>query len=377
MDGGRFRVAIDTTPLLGQATGVGRYTRELLLAMLAMPVGGGSVEERPDELVGTAFTWRGHEALSGLLPEGVARAGRRAPARLLATSWQRTDLPTLPMLGVKADVFHGTNYLLPPLGRKMAGVLTVHDLSYLRMTAAVSAASARYRELVPRGLKRAKLVVTLTQAIADEVMAEYGLDASRVRVTPLGVNEDWFAEDTPAPEGLPERYLLFVGAVEPRKDIATLLTAFRQLRREEPETPPLVLVGPAGWGPALDTAGLTGRDVIRLGYLDAAKLQSVVAHASALCYPSLYEGFGLPPLEALAAGTPVVASDIPAVREVISGAGPGVRLVPVGDADALSQAIRETLVAERVPAPGRAHARQFTWNRTAKLTIGAYRAASS
>ena len=372
MAGRALKVAIDTTPLLGQATGVGRYVRELLLAMLALPV-----DERSVELVGTAFTWRGHDELSGLLPAGVTRAGRRAPARLLATSWQRTDLPTLAMLGVRADVFHGTNYLLPPLGRKMSGVLTVHDLSYLRMTATVTAASMRYRELVPRGIKRAKLILTMTQAIADEVMAEYGLDQSQVRVTHLGVNEDWFAEDTPAPVGLPDRYLLFVGAVEPRKDIAILLTAFRQLRRQEPDTPPLVLVGPPGWGPVLDTAGLTGADVIRLGYLDAAQLQAVVAHASALCYPSLYEGFGLPPLEALAAGTPVVASDIPAVREVISGGGPGVRLVPVGDADALSEAISDTLVAERNPGPGRAHARQFTWNRTAKLTIGAYRAASS
>ena len=138
-----------------------------------------------------------------------------------------------------------------------------------------------------------------------------------------------------------------------------------------------MLVGPAGWGPALDTAGLTGADVIRLGYLDAAALRSVVAHASALCYPSLYEGFGLPPLEALAAGTPVVASDISAVREVISGAGAAVRLVPVGDSDALAQAIRDTLNAERDPRPGREHARQFTWNRTAKLTFGAYRAACS
>ncbi len=239
----------------------------------------------------------------------------------------------------------------------------------------VSAASARYRELVPKSLQRAALVLTDTEAVAAEIVDEYHLPADRVRAIHLGVDPAWFEVAGPPPPGLglPERYLLFVGTLEPRKDVATLLAAFRQLRRADPQTPPLVLAGPAGWGPALDTAGLTPADVIQLGYLDTTALRAVVASAAALCFPSLYEGFGLPPLEALAAGTPVIASDIPPLRETLNIVTASVTLVPVRDIDALSQAIMRTLAAPPDPAPGRAHARRFTWAKTAASTAQAYR----
>ena len=113
-----------------------------------------------------------------------------------------------------------------------------------------------------------------------------------------------------------------------------------------------MLAGPAGWGPALDTAGLGPSDVRQLGYLDGPTLRSVVAHAAALCFPSIDEGFGLPPLEALAAGTPVVASDLPVLREVLAAAGTAVRFFPPRDADALAEAISSTLAAPRDPAAG-------------------------
>ncbi len=289
----------------------------------------------------------------------------------------------MPMLGVRADIVHATNFVLPPPGRHRAGVVTVHDLSYLRLPGTVTPATARYRRLVPQALKRAALVLTPTHAMAQEVAAEYGLPADRVRATPLGVDPDWFDPSHaagPAPGGLPERYLLFVGTLEPRKDVATLLTAYRALKHAHPDAPPLVLCGPAGWGPALDTAGLGEGDVIQLGYLDTQQLRPVVAHASLLCFPSLYEGFGLPPLEALAAGVPVVATDIPTVREVVGEAGPGVTLVPVRDPDALADAL--WIACSTPPEPdgveqGRRHARAFTWRRTAELTAAAYRAATA
>jgi glycosyltransferase involved in cell wall biosynthesis len=330
-------------------------------------------------VLAAAFTWRGHEQLSGRLPAGVRAAGRRAPARLLQASWRYVSLPTMPMLGVRADVVHGTNFVLPPPGRGAAGVVTIHDLSYLRHPETVSSASARYRELVPASLRRAAIVLADSHALAEEIAAEYGLAADRVRAVPLGVDPAWFgaSPQPPAELALPERYLLFVGTLEPRKNLATLLTAFRRLRETDPSTPPLVLAGPPGWGPALDTAGLSEADVRQLGYLEPSALRSVVAGAAALCYPSLYEGFGLPPLEALAAGTPVVASDIPALREVLGGAGAGVRFFPARDADALAEAMRVTITDPSDPASGIAHARTFTWVRTASFTAMAYRDAVS
>jgi glycosyltransferase involved in cell wall biosynthesis len=369
-----LRVALDATPLLGQQTGIGRYTAELLRELVALPPG-----ERPQEVQATAFTWRGHADLAGRLPAGVTATGRRAPARLLQAAWRRVEAPAMPVLGVRANVFHGTNFVLPPPGRGRAGVVTIHDLSYLRYPETVSAASARYRELVPKSLRRAALVIADSQALAGEIAEEYRLDPDRVRAVPLGVDPAWFtaARNPPAHLALPERYLLFVGTVEPRKDLGTLLVAFRRLREQDPSTPPLVLAGPAGWGPALDTAGLAASDVRQLGYLEPAILRSVVAGATALCYPSLYEGFGLPPLEALAAGTPVVASDIAALREVLQGAGDAVRFFPPRDADALADAISATIGAPREPSAGVAHARTFTWVKTASFTAMAYRDALS
>ncbi len=373
---GRVRVVLDGTPLLGARTGVGRYTAHLIEELARDP--------RFDVAV-TAFTWRGQAELADALPAGATSAARRIPARLLQVAWERSELPPIELLTGRTAIVHGTNFVQPPAWRAQ-GVLMIHDLAYLRLPDTVSAASARYRTLVPRGLKRAAAVVTPSRAVADEVVAEYGLDPALVTPTPLGVDPAWFEVTAPGPgwlaaRGLPERYLLFVGSLEPRKNVATLLSAVRRLRADRAELPPLVLVGPPGWGPALDVAGLPDGAVVPAGFLPDDDLRRVVAGAVALCFPSLYEGFGLPVLEALAAGTPVVAGDGPAVREVAgpltgpdTGSGTAVHLVDPRDPDALADAIG-TVLDQRAafdPEPGRRHARSFTWAATAARTAEVY-----
>ena len=361
---------LDATPLLGPRTGVGRYVEHLVRELAGLD---------SLDLVATAFTLRGAGALPAAVPAGVQVRHRPAPARALQAAWDRLELPPVEWLVGRADVVHGTNFVLPPL-RRAAGVLTVHDLSYLRYPETVAAASLRYRTLVPRGLRRAAVVVTPSQAVAAEVKAEYGL-GDRVLATPLGVDEGWFgATPMPATEltarGLPERYLLFVGTVEPRKGLPALLSALRLLhdsdRVADPDTPPLVLAGPPGWGPALETAALPPGAVLSAGYLDTADLRRLVAGAALLAYPSVYEGFGLPPLEAFAAGVPVVASDLPVVREVT---GELAALAPVGDAAALAAAVRATLADPGDPVARRDRARGFTWAACAARTAEAYRLA--
>ncbi|KPM51403.1 glycosyl transferase family 1 [Frankia sp. R43] len=373
-----MRVVLDGTPLLGPRTGVGRYTAALLAGLGELA----RVDQLDLDVAATAFTWRGSAGLAAALPPGVRPAARRVPARLLQDAWMRSEHPPTEWLTGAADIIHGTNFVLGPLAAA-DGVLTVHDLSYLRTPDTVSEASARYTTLVPRGLRRAAAVLTPSQAVADEVIAAYRLDPELVTPTPLGVDPAWFTAAAPArswlaAHGLPDRYLLFVGSAEPRKNLPALLEALRRLRATERDTPPLALVGPPGWGPALDTAGLPPEAVVTLGYLDDAELRSVVAGAAVLCFPSRYEGFGLPPLEALAAGTRVVAADIPAVREVVGGAA-GVRLVAGGRADAFADDLAGALSAA-LSAPangtetarGRDHARAFTWRRTAELTAAVY-----
>jgi glycosyltransferase involved in cell wall biosynthesis len=370
-----MKLAVDATPLLGPRTGVGRYVAGLVEALAGLP------GREPEEVVLVPFTWRGTAGLPSVAPAGPrVRCGRRrVPARLLQAAWGTVAFPPVEWLAGRVDVFHATNFVAPP-ARRAAGVVTVHDLSYLRYPQMVTAASARYRDLVPRALRRGATVCTPTAAVGAEVADAYRLPPERLVVTPLGVGRVWRTAAPADPawlaaRGLPERYLLFVGSREPRKNLPTLLAAYRELLAAGEAVPPLVLVGPAGWGEALDLAGLSASAVRAPGYLPEKDLVRVVAGATALVYPSWYEGFGLPALEALACGTPVVAADLPALREVL---GDQAELVPPGDQAALADALARVLEdpgGEPARAARRAHAAAFTWAACAEATMSAYRRA--
>jgi glycosyltransferase involved in cell wall biosynthesis len=385
------RVGLDATPLLGPRTGVGRYVQGLAeaLAGLAGP--------EPEELALVPFSWRGTRDLPSVAPSGprIRPGRRRAPARLLQAAWARMPWPPVEWLAGPVDVFHATNFVAPPT-RHAATVVTIHDLTYLRYPEMVTDASARYRHLVPQALRRGAVVCAPTAAVATEVAAEYGLGADRLVVTPLGVDERWRHPTPPDPtwlatHNLPPRYLLFAGNREPRKNLPTLLAAYRELISNRvvgvgngptategagtATVPTLVLVGPQGWGKTLDTAGLPPDKVRTLGYLPEPDLVGLVAGAAALVLPSLYEGFGLPALEALACGTPVVASDLPALREVL---GDQAELVPADDPAALAAALARALDdpgGEPARTARQTRAAGFTWENCAQATLSAYRLA--
>jgi len=282
----------------------------------------------------------------------------------LQEAWARSEWPSVELVSGRTDVYHATNYVLPPL-RRARGVVSVHDLTYLHSPDLVDSTSRRYRALVPRSIARASAVLALSHSVADQIREAY---APRVPVIPiaLGVDPLWATAAPPDDTlrrrlGLPSSYLLFVGTLEPRKNLATLLQAHALLR----DAPPLVLVGTSGWGREVDLSGC-----VTPGYLDDAALRSVVAGAAAVVLPSHDEGFGLPVLEALAAGTPVVASDLPVHHEV---GGDVTVYAPPGDPEAIAAAL--TLVLD-TPGDGGArkrHAAPFTWERTAEATRAVYR----
>jgi glycosyltransferase involved in cell wall biosynthesis len=358
------KVGLDATPLLGRRTGVGHYTAELVRWLQLLP--------GAPELVLVPFTWRGARDVAPLAP--VSR--RRVPARALQAAWARSSLPPIEWLVPPLDCFHATNFVAPP-ARRTALVVTVHDLTFLRHTELVSPASARYRSLVPRSLARAAVVCTPTAAVGAEVAEAYGVPAERLVVTPLGVRDAWRSASPPddawlAARGLPPSYVLFVGSLEPRKNLPLLLAAYAELLAVGTEVPPLVLAGPSGWGPALDASGLPPGTVHTSGYLPDDELATLTAGAAAFAFPSRDEGFGLPPLEALACGVGVVASDLPALREVL---GEHAEYVPVDDAPALAAALAKTLAGDGGPparAARRAHAARFTWRACAESTLAAY-----
>ncbi|MGZ4664634.1 MAG: glycosyltransferase family 4 protein [Frankiaceae bacterium] len=354
-----MRVTLDATPLLGARTGVARYVEGLLNGLTSLP--------EPPEIVLTAFTGRAWRRL--VAPPGCAVAGRPVPARVLRMCWAHSTFPPVEWLAGQTDVFHATNFVLPPT-RQAAGVLTVHDLSFLRDRDTVTRDVRAYRRLVARGVGWATTVVTPTAAVADEVAAEYGLPRAGVRAVHLGIDPAWSATRAPSAQekaalGLPPEYIVAVGTVEPRKNLPLLISAHRML----PAAPPLVLVGDVRWAGGIQA----GPGVHLTGYLPEKDLRHIVAGARVLAYPSRREGFGLPPLEALACGVPVVVSDLPALREVLTEHA---RFVAVGDAEALAAGLAAALREDRTAAAGaagRAHAASFTTEHFARRMMQVYR----
>ena len=360
--------------MLGTRTGIGHYVAHLATAL---------AKEPELDVVLTAFTWRGQSELRatqldiGEVSE-VDRPhhqvhSRRAPARLLRLAWSRGSLPPVEMFSGNVDVFHGTNFVLPPT-RRAAGVVTIHDLGFVLHAETVDRTSLAYQRLVPRALDRARIILTPSLAAANDLVEVYRTDRDRIVVTPLGVDPAWAATTPPSAQwlethGIPPRYLLFVGTLEPSKNVPVLIAAHALLRRDDPNTPPLVLAGAAGWG----DIEFSPDDVVWPGYLPQTDLRRLTAGAAALVLPSRYEGFGLPALEALACGVPVVVSDIPVLREVTGGLA---QYVPVGDVDALAATLRTTLDADDAGREERrAWAATFTWERCAAQTLAAYRRA--
>jgi glycosyltransferase involved in cell wall biosynthesis len=360
-----MKIALDATPLLGRPTGVGTYVRGLVEAFAELDV---DVRMVP-------FTLR-----SGTRPAGLpATATWRHlpfPARVLQSAWSRVPFPPVEIFAGRVDVFHATNFVSPP-ARRAGSVVTVHDLTFLHHPEWVTDAVRRYQRLVPRSLRQSgAVIVTPSHAVADEVAEAFGVPRERVVPTPLGVDASWGQapptdDDWLAARELPRSFVLFAGAREPRKNLAVLLGAHRAARKEG-SVPDLVLAGPAGWG----DQQAQHEGVHLLGWLPRPELQRLVSRARAVVLPSRYEGFGLPVLEAMAAGTEVLASDIPAHREV---AGDCARLVPPLDVAAWADALQalaappDAQVLERA----RIRASEHSWLRCAQATLTAYEAATS
>lgn len=364
-----MRITLDGTPLLGRRTGIGTYVQRLVEALP------GACARAGDDGQVRVMTWSLREHRVPHLPDGVRQVGPRVPARVLREAWQRWDVPPVELLVGRTDVVHGTNFVSPPTLRARE-VVTVHDLAYVHLPGTVSPDVERYRTLVPRALARGAIAVVPSSATRDAVVDHYGLADDHVVVTPLGVDPSWF-DALPVETrvrrglGLPDDYLLFVGSLDPRKNLPALLAAHRRARTADPATPALVLAGPAG----RDEHVVEQPGVVRTGWLDDTTLRALVAGARALVLPSLDEGFGLPVVEALAAGRPVLAGDVPALREV--GGTVTTYAVPTDD-DALVDGLDRVLAVDDGPderAARRAWAATFTWARTADATLDAYRRA--
>ena len=295
------------------------------------------------------------------------------PLPLLYDSWARTGAPSIEAATGPVDVVHLTVPLRAPLGRAPL-VATVNDLFPLQEGMHPDGRGAR---LMGAGLRwirdNAARVVVPSRATAQDCLAA-GFDDAQLRVVPYGVEpvevDDVRAVEVAAAHGLRGPYVLFVGTLEPRKNLSTLLDAMCRLERPEVT---LALAGPAGWGGAADLPEVPF-PVARLGFVPQADLAALMRASAAFCFPSLAEGFGLPVLEAMAAGAAVVTSSTTSTAEV---AGDAALLVDPTDADALGSAIAALLddddLANRMRSRGRERAANWTWAECARRTADVYR----
>jgi len=359
----RLRVALDATPLLGQTTGVGAFVAG------AVPVLAGDPSL---EVSAYSLSLRGGRALWGHLPLGVAAVGRPAPAAALFQAWARMDIPPGGWWTGAADVVHGTNFVVPPTGRA-AAVVTVHDLTPLRYPELASPATRIFPAVLRRALRRGAWVHTPSAFVAGEVIEVFGAPPERVRAVHHGIPSEadvWAGADGRGiaggePPPMTGPYLLAVGTVEPRKGFPDLVRAFDALAGDHRGLR-LVIAGPDGWGAEALTSAIAraahGGRVVRLGYVSARRRTELLAGAAAFVFPSLYEGFGLPPLEAMAAGVPVVATTAGALPEVL---GDAAMLVAPQDAEALAEALALVLgdsgFRGALVTRGRAQAARFSW----------------
>ncbi|HJP90529.1 MAG TPA: glycosyltransferase family 1 protein [Pyrinomonadaceae bacterium] len=345
-----MKVALDGMPLASPLTGVGHYTSELAKSLALVS---------PNDQF---------ELLS-------PRPG------LLNRRWWSVGLP-LHLARSSFDLFHGTNYEVPLWSRRPS-VVTIHDLSLLLHPEAHEprlVRRARWR--LPLMTKAASKIITPSASVKKEICETLRVDADKVVVTPeaprsvFARRED--ASDTRKRLGVQEDFVLFVGTIEPRKNLHRLLDAFEQLLGTSSLSPQLVIAGGQGWLMDDFTATIKQKRledrVCLTGYLHDDDLCALYSSCRVFVYPSLYEGFGLPPLEAMACGAPVIVSRIPSITETV---GTAARLVDPLDTSDLSRAMAELLSDEKMrkhlAEAGAEHVKKFTWEQTALKTLEVYR----
>jgi glycosyltransferase involved in cell wall biosynthesis len=352
-----LHLAVDGSGLARARAGVGVYTREILHAMSV---------ERPD----CRFTV--------YLPSGVAVPGNAAGIGY-------RPLPSSPVVGrhvqwparirrLKPDAYFGPAGALPLRSVGCPTVITVHDLAIYRNPDWFPGRQPLSTRLViPRSLDRSDVVIAVSDNTAQDLEDLFGVPSSRIDVVPHGVSSRFRpmgGEDLAIARAklkLPERFILFVGTIEPRKNLGTLLEAWAMLRSR----PDLVIVGDWGWRyeATKEQIGRLGDRVHHIEGLDPANLPAVYNLARVLAHPAWYEGFGLPPLEAMACGTPVVVSDRSSLPDLVGDAG----LIAAADdpeawRKALEKVVEDSDLAAGMKRRGILRAAQFSWPRSARLT---------
>lgn len=371
-----MRVVVDIQAGVAQRAGVGRYTKALVQHL--GPLAG------PDQLGLFYFDFRGKG--EPLRTEGAElRAVRWCPGRIAQKAWKTIYWPPFDWFAGRADIYHFPNFVRPPLARGKS-VVTIHDVAFLRYPDTIENKNLRYLNAqIRRTILHSDAIITVSQFTARELQEL--LNAPRDRIFPIanGLTDDM---KRPKPAviaaskktfGLNRPYLLMIGTLEPRKNIPFLVSVFEQLKDFDGD---LVIGGRRGWKyePILQRMRGSMR-ASRIRHLEAfgeEHLPALYAGAELLVFPSLYEGFGFPPLEAMACGTPVISSRGGSLPEVL---GDAADLVEEFDVElwafVISKVLGDATRRAELAAKGLARAKRFTWEEAARRTWEVYRTTAS
>jgi glycosyltransferase involved in cell wall biosynthesis len=375
-------IGLDGIPLSESKAGIGHYTAELSAELARQSPSDDFELILPDRL---EFTAGGVETVT------AARSNLRivrAPSSDMRLRWWSMGLP-LYVRERALTLFHGINYHIP-VWDTCPTVLTIHDLSsLLHSDTHREGLVQRARLRLPGMVRAATFVITDSESVRREVCEHLNAEPARVVAVPLAPRRSF--HPVPAEEsaevrrrlGVEDDFLLFVGTVEPRKNLATLVRACAELARTTDFKPQLVIAGGRGWlsdelFTLIEREGIAARTLFT-GYVADEDLRALYSSCTLSIYPSVYEGFGLPPLEAMSCGAAVVASRIPVLEETCGGGA--ARLVdPLDHADvarALADLLADPNARTQLSRAGLSRAAEYTWERTARLTREVYEEAIS
>ena len=373
-----MRIGIDYTAAVNQRAGVGRYTRGLVSALAKL--------DDDNEYV----LLYARDRKAGAKPFFADRANfHERPVAIseksLAVVWHRLRLPiSVERLIGAVSVFHSPDFTLPPL-RRGQGIVTVHDLSFLLFPECHERRLREYLErAVPWSVSRAAVVLADSENTMNDLICLLDVEPDRVEVVYPGVDEHFQrVEDQDQLQCVRQRlglmfpFILYIGTIEPRKNLSRLIQAYARLKARRQIDHKLVIAGQKGWlydevfRRAIDLR--VADDVVFPGYVPDSDLPSLYTLADAFVFPSLYEGFGLPPLEAMACGTPVVTSTASSLPEVVGDASITVNPTDVDElAHAIALVLSDSELRRRLTQAGLERARVLTWAAAAEKLLGVY-----
>lgn len=374
-----MKIRLELSPLASRhRSGVAEYTRLLSEAL---------VTSQNISLYGHYFDFLNRQPKPKLSsqPEQIT-ANKYVPLRVYAKAQSYNIAPPFDTLLSKVDLTVLSNFATWPTVNSKHTATVIHDLTYLYFPEVVEEKNlAHLRRVVPRSIKKADFIITVSESVKAELVKEFNLNPKKCVVTPIPPDESFFANiskeeientKTKYKINLNKKYIYFIGNLEPRKNLKTLIKAYRLLPKEIKDTYSLVLAGGKGWKTestqkALNDAIEAGEDIKHLGFIDQEDSPALYQGASLFVMPSLYEGFGMPVLEAMASGVPVVASDIPVLKEV---GGEYATYSNPKSPQSFSDAILQTITG---PKPSRLelqkNVRRYSWDENITAIVEAAR----